>query len=331
MTETHITVVTVSYKSAELTKNSLSSVFEQKTADAALNIKAIVVDNASGDAEVIQAFVNAQGWTDWVTVITAPKNGGFGYGNNLAFRYALANWEVDFFHLLNPDAVARNNAFKPLVAFMKANAKVGVVGSQLENIEGVVESSAHRFHSPINELIESARLGIISKLLHHHDLTPPIQDVPFECDWVSGASMMIRKEVLDQIGFFDENYFLYFEEVDLFYRLQKMGWQTWYVPDSRVMHIEGASTGIKLVRRRPQYWYESRRRLFVKLYGVLGLMAADVLWLIGRVSYLTRRYFKLGAQKPNNDPKWFMFDLLYGDIKSIATFKVWQLKSEKVD
>ncbi len=331
MLETHITVVTVSYKSAALTKNSLNSVYEQKISNKSLNIRAIVVDNASGDAEYINAFVHENGWSDWVTVITAPKNGGFGYGNNLAFRYALANWKVDYFHLLNPDAVARSNAFTPLVDFMKKNPKVGVVGSQLENIEGVVESSAHRFHSPINELIESARLSIISKLLHNHDLTPPMQDVPFQCDWVSGASMMIRKEVLDQIGFFDENYFLYFEEVDLFYRLNKIGWQTWYVPASRVMHIEGASTGIKLVRRRPQYWYESRRRLFVKLYGVIGLFVADVLWLFGRISYISRRFLKLGAQKPNNDPKWFMFDLLYGDIKSLLTFQVWQLKSEKVD
>jgi len=251
MKETNITVVTVSYKSAELTINSLNSVYKQKENNTnSLNIKVIVVDNASGDTDAIQQFVTENDWGNWVTVLTAPSNGGFGYGNNLAFRHALAHWDVDFFQLLNPDAEAKENAFKPMVDFMLNHSKVGITGSQIENISGHIENSVHRFHSPINELLESAKLGFLSKLLHKHELSPPLQTTPFQCDWVCGASMMIRREVLDQIGFFDENFFLYFEEVDLFHRAHKAGWETWYVPASKVMHIEGASTGIKLAGRR---------------------------------------------------------------------------------
>lgn len=331
MTETHITIVTVSYQSAALTIDSLRSVYKQKQQASDLNLKVIVVDNASGDTPEIDNFVNGEAWHDWVTVITAPKNGGFGYGNNLAFRYALKHWQVDYFYLLNPDAIAKDNAISALVRFMQSNLKVGIAGSLIENKAGHIESSAHRFHSPINELTESAQLGVLSKFFSAHDLNPPLQSVPFQCDWVCGASMMIRRTVLDQIGLFDENFFLYFEEVDLFHRAYKAGWQTWYVPAAKVMHIEGASTGINLIRRRPQYWYESRRRMFVKIYGVLGLIAADVLWTLGRLSYLLRRFLKLGAQQPSNDPKWYMFDLLWGDIKALLTFNVCKLKAEKVD
>ncbi len=331
MPKTNITVVTVSYKSAELTTRSLSSVYQQKQQSPDLNIRAVVVDNASGDSPEISAFIEQQGWSDWATLITAEKNGGFGFGNNLAFRHALKHWDVDFFQLLNPDAEARENCFQPLVNFLLNHPGVGIVGSQILNIDGYIESSAHRFHSPVNELLESARLGALDNLFEEHALHSEIIDEPFQCDWLCGASMMIRREVIDQIGLFDENFFLYFEEVDFFHRASKAGWQTWYVPEAKVTHIEGASTGIKLVRRRPQYWYESRRRMFVKMYGVLGLVAADVLWAVGRMSYLVRRFLKLGAQKPNIDPKWYMYDLLSGDLKSLLTLDAFRLKAEKVD
>ncbi len=331
MLKPNITVVTVSYKSAELTKRSLNSVYQQKLQSPNLNIRAVVVDNASGDTPEISAFIKQQGWEDWATLITAKTNGGFGFGNNLAFRHALKHWDVDFFQLLNPDAEARAYCFEPLVDFLLNHSGVGIVGSQILNSDGEVESSAHRFHSPVNELLESARLGVLDSLLDEHALHSTIQDEPFQCDWVCGASMMIRREVIDQIGLFDENFFLYFEEVDFFHRASKAGWQTWYVPAAKVTHIEGASTGIKLVRRRPQYWYESRRRMFVKMYGDLGLVAADTLWALGRVSYQIRRFLKLGAQKPNIDPKWYMFDLLSGDLKSLLTLEAWRLKAEKVD
>jgi GT2 family glycosyltransferase len=142
--------------------------------------------------------------------------------------------------------------------------------------------------------------------------------------------MMIRKRLIDDIGLLDEAFFLYFEEVDFFYRAANAGWQTWYVPTSKVMHIEGASTGIKLTKRRPKYWYNSRRRYFIKHHGVLGLVYTDLLWLLGRLSFLIRRFLKLGAQKMHNDPKWLMLDLLGGDFLAIFTGRAWRLEKEKI-
>jgi GT2 family glycosyltransferase len=137
--------------------------------------------------------------------------------------------------------------------------------------------------------------------------------------------MIIRRKVIEDIGMMDEGFFLYFEEVDFFQRAARAGWQTWYVPESIVMHIEGASTGIKSIKRRPAYWYNSRRRYFVKHYGVSGLLLADLLLSLGRLTFSIRRFLRLGAQGELQDPKWFMFDLLLSDFRALITGKIWHL------
>ena len=204
---------------------------------------------------------------------------------------------------------------------MDVHPRVGIAGSQLENANGGAECSAHTFPSPLSELDKGARLGVLSRMLHCYVVTSPLRAAAHPCDWVSGASMIIRRQVIEDIGLMDENYFLYFEEVDFCRRAQLAGWECWYVPDSRVMHLEGASTGIRAAaKRRAWYWYDSRRRFFVKHYGIAGLVAADALWAIGRLSFLLRRGLRIGARgRENNDPKWFMFDLLWGDMRAILT------------
>jgi N-acetylglucosaminyl-diphospho-decaprenol L-rhamnosyltransferase len=99
-------------------------------------------------------------------------------------------------------------------------------------------------------------------------------------DWVPGASMMVRWSVIEKIGGLDENYFLYFEETDFCHRSFQAGFQTWYVPASRVMHIAGQSTKVTerdaTVKRLPAYWFESRRRFFATTYGLGYAMATDL-------------------------------------------------------
>jgi hypothetical protein len=126
----------------------------------------------------------------------------------------------------------------------------------------------------------------------------------------------------------DENYFLYFEDVDFCRRTINAGWQCWYVPESVVLHLEGASTGIRTrAKRRAGYWYDSRRRFFIKHYGVAGLVAADILWFIGRLTYLLRKVLHIGVKSnQNNDPKWFMFDLLWGDLRATLSGRAWRLQ-----
>src|SRR5205085_8082984 len=137
------------------------------------------------------------------------------------------------------------------------------------------------------EFVLGSQLGIAARLFGLASMAHPAQDRSHPCDWVSGACFAVRKEVIDRVGPLDEGYFLYFEEVDYCLRARRAGWSCWYVADARVVHHEGSSTGItETARRRPAYWFESRRRYFTRAYGTLGLIAADLLWAIGRASFL---------------------------------------------
>lgn len=315
-------IVIVNYRTAELTIGSLRSLSTQ-AADLG-DGRVVVVDNDSGDGSVdkLNGAIEREGWSGWASVMPLDRNGGFAYGNNAGIRAALASTEhVNYVMLLNPDTVAREGAIKALVGFMDGHSRAGIAGGLLENVNGGVECSAHRIHSPLSELNAGARLGLLSRLLHRYVVSEYPAAEAHQCDWVSGASLIVRREVLEQVGLMDDGYFLYFEEVDFCRRARQAGWECWYVPDSRVMHLEGASTGIRATaQRRARYWYDSRRRFFVKHYGITGLVAADVLWAIGRFSFLLRRVLHIGTRShENNDPKWFMFDLLWGDLKSLLT------------
>jgi hypothetical protein len=126
---------------------------------------------------------------------------------------------------------------------------------------------------------------------------------------VSGASMIIRREVIEAIGPLDEGLYTYFDDIDFCLNARRAGWQTWFVPESRVIHLEGASTGIKAttVKRRPAYWFEARRRFFLKNYGALYTALVDAAYLAGFALWRLRR---LVQGKPDTDPPHMLADSL---------------------
>jgi hypothetical protein len=134
-------------------------------------------------------------------------------------------------------------------------------------------------------------------------------------DWVSGASMMIRPAVFAAIGGLDENYFLYFEETNFCWRARQSGFSTWYVPQSRVMHISGQSTKVDernaAPKRLPNYWFESRRRFFAATYGVPRAMIIDAVALSAHALGLLKRVllFRMRSAIPH-----FFRDLLHNSV-----------------
>jgi len=283
--------------------------------------RAIVVDNGSpdGSAALIRKAVGDNGWSAWATLMPLARNAGFSAGNNAAIRRCLSESSPpEYIHVLNPDTVVRPGALLELAAFLDAHPDAGIVGSALEDEAGRPQCSAHRFPSPLGELEAAARLGALSRLLKRYVSAMEPADRPHPCDWVSGSSMMIRRQVFESIGLFDEGYFLYFDEVDFCRRAKAAGWQVWYVPQSRVVHLHGRATGIvRGGRRRPEYWYASRRRFFLKHYGLLGLVAADLLWGAGRLSLAIRRSLGLGGGSGEDEPLRLAADLLLGDAWAI--------------
>jgi GT2 family glycosyltransferase len=278
-----VAIAIVTYRSADLTIDCLSSI-EAERRTPGVNICAIVVDNASGDAKLLAEAIDKHGWWSWVTLITAPKNGGFAYGNNLALQRAHAAGPPKYLHMLNPDTIVRKEAIHELVRFLEAHPDIGIVSSSFETQDGSEWPFAFRFPSLLSELEEGLQLGLATRVLRRWVVPKSMTQVAQPIDWVSGASMMIRWSVFDRIGRFDDNYFLYFEETDFCFRAKRAGISTWYVPDSRVMHIIGGITNVSnrkaAPNRLPAYWFESRRRYFAVNHSVAYAMIADVVALL---------------------------------------------------
>ena len=200
----------------------------------------------------------------------------------------------DLILLLNPDTVAQASAIDALVSFMELHPDVGLAGSRLENPDGTTQWAAKRFHTFFSELDDAVSFGPLSKLLNRWSIAHSEQSTPHPTDWVPGAALMIRREVFESIGLLDESYFLYFEEVDFCLRAKRAGFDCWYVPQSRVVHFVGQSTGVTSSRpgRRPRYWFESRARFWLTHYGRLHKLACDGAWTCGRLLFHLRCLFQ---------------------------------------
>ena len=292
MTELDIAVVIVTYKCAALTIESLRSVAAERSA-AGFHIRALVVDNASGDAPSIGEAIESNGWRSWVTLVTAAKNGGFAYGNNLGIARTYEDRVPSYIYLLNPDAQVRPGAIGTLARFLESHPEAGIAGSSFENLDGSDWPIAFHFPSLMSEMLQGLDLGPLMRLFKHRMVAQQMTKAPQPIDWICGASMLIRPAVLEAIGGMDENYFLYFEETDFCYRAKKAGFATWYVPESRVMHIMGQSTTVtdqtKGPRRLPSYWFESRRRYFAMTYGIGRAIGIDIVAVLAGSIGLVKR------------------------------------------
>ncbi len=274
----------------------------------------LVVDNNSGDgsASKIQQAIIANNWQNWAEVLPLKTNGGFAAGNNAGIKYL---WEHDqhiqYFHLLNPDTLVQAEAVQELRKFLDANPRVGIAGSQLLNADGTHQTSAFRFHNIVSQFDYGLRIGIISRLLKGGLISFPAVSQPMQSDWVSGASMMIRREVFEKIGFMDEKFFLYFEETDFCRRARNHGFLCYHIPASKIIHLEGQSTGIAEERqnkkRMPKYWFESRRRYFRKNYGWFNTWLINIAFAFPFALWRFRRWV---LRKPDPDPPYFLWDFI---------------------
>jgi hypothetical protein len=308
----NLAIVIVNYRTGDLAVDCLRAL--APVLAEAPEIRAVVVDNASADgsAQRISDVIAQRQWSQWAGLIELPSNVGYAAGNNAALRAILA-WPQPprYVLLLNPDTAVRPGALAELLKFMDSHPGVGIAGSRLEDPDGTPQRSAFRFPTIRSELDAGLRLGLVSRLLHRWLAAPPVRDEAHPTDWVAGASMIIRTQLFQQLGLLDETYFMYYEEVDFCYQAKKAGWPCWYVPSSRVVHLVGQSSGVTDTRRvpsrRPAYWFESRRRFFVKNRGRLCAVAADLAFAAGYVLWRLRRPLQ---GKPDLDPPCLLRDTL---------------------
>ncbi|MGE5756908.1 MAG: glycosyltransferase family 2 protein [Planctomycetaceae bacterium] len=301
-------IVIVNYRTAGLTIDCLRSL--QAEVGALPEARVVVVDSASGDDSVgrLATAISQHGWEGWARVQPLAHNGGFAAGNNAAIRPALRGTAPPrFVLLLNPDTIVRPGALGALVEFMESRPEVGIAGPRLEEADGTPQRSAFRFHSIWSELEGGLRLGLATRLLARWVAAPPVPEGPGPADWVSGACLLVRREVFEAIGLLDEGYFMYYEEVDFCRRARRAGWPCWYVPQARVVHLVGQSTGIGRRTRRPAYWFRSRRRYFLVHHGPVSTLLADLAWSLGFATFRVRQVVQ---RKPDHDPPRLLRDFL---------------------
>lgn len=311
-----VVVVIVNYKVSDLTLNCLHSLAPE--IKAIKNVHVVVVDNDSQDGsyEAISQGVADNAWSEWVTVLASDKNGGFAYGNNVGIQYAREHdFAGEYYWFLNPDTRVYPGGLSVLLDFMEANTQVGICGSAIENDDGSLWPICFRFPSIASEFERGAKLGLVTKLLSRWKVPREMGGENTQVDWLPGASFLIRDKVFSDIGLMDDGYFLYYEETDFCLNAFRSGWECWYVPASKIMHIAGASTGVtgqNTVRKPlPQYVFDSRRRYFTKNHGFIYALLADIAWISSYSMYLLRIIL---SGKKNDDPENLFWDSIKNSV-----------------
>jgi len=230
-----LSIIIVNYNVKEFIQNLLHSIFK---AGCNLKYAIIIIDNASedGSAEFIkEKFPN-------VNLIINNKNIGFGKANNIGLSVA----KGEYILLVNPDTLIREDTLEKMISFFETNPDAGLAGCKILNPDGSLQLACRRsFPGPWTSFCKVTGLSTLfpnSRLFARYNLTYLDENKTHEVDAISGSFMMMKREVYEKVGGFDEQFFMYGEDLDLCYRIQKSGWKVYYTPDTQIIHYKGEST-----------------------------------------------------------------------------------------
>lgn len=248
-----LSIIILNYRTKGLVRQALRGVL---LAEPRGSYEVIVVDNASHDGcldLVAREF-------PWVIRIASAKNCGFGAGNNLGMRAARGRFVL----LMNPDIAVFSGQIDALLDFMAAHPRVGVVGPRLANPDGGVQDSCRRFPRLFTPIYRRTKLGQLPharQQLDHFLMHDASRTASMPVDWLLGACLLLRREVLPDVGMFDENFFLYFEDLDFCRRCWQRGWEVWYVTTAVPVHyhqrLSASLSGVSAVLH-PATWQHIR-------------------------------------------------------------------------
>lgn len=286
-----ISFIIVNWNTKDLLRGCLDSI--AKTVGS-LPHEIVVVDNASSDGS---ADMLAREYPS-VRLIANSENRGFGAANNQGFAVMQGKYAL----LINTDAVLTKGAVDKLWRFAEAHPRAAIVCGQLLNADGSKQNSIAAFPTLLTLCTNTSLLEYLfpgrypSKRYNHKE--------PLEIESAIGACMMIRKKALDDVSFFDERYFFFFEETDLAFAMKRAGWKVYQVPDALIYHFQGKSIGhnarsrIEFYRSRYQFlrkWHGSAYYrtaaavIFLRLAADVLLNAAGVLFTLGQSKALRRK------------------------------------------
>jgi len=230
-----LSIIIVNYNVKEFLLNLLDSIQRAKKN---LKIETIVIDNNSDDGSIP---VLKSKYPEVIT-IENKINVGFGAANNQGIEISSGK----FILFLNPDTLVNDNTFTKLVSFLNGNDGVGLVGCKVLNPDGTLQLACRRsFPTPwvsLTKVIGFSKLFPKSKLFAKYNLTYLDENQSYEVDAISGSFMMMKREMYEKIGGFDTDFFMYGEDLDLCYRVQKAGKKVFYFSETEIIHYKGEST-----------------------------------------------------------------------------------------
>ena len=266
-----LSIIIVSWNVRDLLRDCLAAVGEEASG-ASGQVEVIVVDGDSADGS---ADMVAEEFPELV-LVRCDENVGFPRGNNIGLAKATGRYIL----LLNPDTVVQPNALSRMIAFLDEHQDVGLVGAQLLNGDGSIQHSRYRFPRVVTAYFESTWLQGIApqSVIDHYHMNDMPLDRPVDADWLNGACLMTRREIIEQVGGLDEGYFMYSEELDWCRRIKEAGWRIVYEPAAQVTHFVGQSSEQAVTARHINF-QRAKLRYFRKYHGALaaGLLRAFLL------------------------------------------------------
>lgn len=287
-----LSIIIISFNTKKLTLECIRSIIKNTKG---ISLEIIMVDNASSDGSVEAVMALAKKYP--TKVIANRENVGFGQGNNQGMKIARGRYIL----FLNTDTLIRNNLLSEMVKWTDRNPRVGIASCALRNRDGSLQGTGGYFPTLprvlawMTFLEDLPLLDRIIKPFHPmHGQSPFYKGEEFfkkssERDWVTGAFLLMRREVLKDVGYFDKDYFMYTEEVDYCYRAKKKGWKVWYLPKWSIIHYGGASStkefpilsefkGIKtFYRKNMPSWQYPFLRFLLKLGAFLRIFVLGIL------------------------------------------------------
>lgn len=263
-----ISIIIVNYNTFDLILQCIESVVKNTKE---ITYEIIVVDNNSPNREIEklnEIYPN-------VKLILNDENSGFGIANNIGSKEA----NGDFLFFLNSDTMVLDNSIYNLYKFISKNPYVGACGGNLCDRDFNPATSFSRFMPSFLSDVDYFFLNIFSKLFYRNNLYYCYDDFPIKINGnISGADLMISKQAFEELNGFDENFFMYYEETDLLFRLRQKKYQTFIVPESKIIHLEGASETIK--ETRINWTYESKEKYYLKNKSKFSLVISNTIFYL---------------------------------------------------
>jgi len=275
-----LSIIIISWNTADLLAQCLASIYAHPPQE---TFEVLVVDNASTDDSV--AMVHRR--FPQVQVLDNQENTGFARANNQAIRRSRGEYLL----LLNPDTNVAPNALQTLVEWLENHPQTGAVGPRTLNPDGTLQISAYPAPTLMGELWRLLHLDQFHPYGVYAMDTWPL-DAPRQVDALLGACLLLRRQVIEQIGLLDEAYFIYSEEIDLCYRLQTAGWQLYWLPTATIVHYGGQSTQqvaaemflrlyqgkLFFFRKHHGRWAGTVYKLVLMLITLLRLLLTPLAW-----------------------------------------------------